>query len=180
MSEKDYMTIDDSREDALEHYGRKGMKWYQSIYGSKDKKSSGSSKNRPKTPMQQRLEERKKAREKKRSEQAAKRVEKQKQREIKKREEILRNPTKLYKYRNEFTQDEINNALRRFEWEKKLNDYSINQLERGKKYLDAAFNTVNSGINIYNAAARIANTMNKDEKPWPYVPPVRTKKEDKK
>lgn len=28
-------------EDVLMHYGRKGMKWYQSIYGSKKKKSSG-------------------------------------------------------------------------------------------------------------------------------------------
>lgn len=165
-------------DECLEHYGRKGMKWYQSIYGSKDKgSSSGSRPKKPQNSWQKMAAERSETRAKKKSERDAQKVEREKKRQIERRERILKNPTKLYKHRYEFTQDEINSALKQFEWEKKLNEYSVNQLERGKKYLDVAFNTVNSSINIYNAAARIANTFNPDDKPWPYVPQATVKKD---
>ena len=171
-------------ESDIEHYGRKGMKWYQSIYGSKDKVSRS---GKPLTADQRRRAREKskaakqKDRAKKKSEAEEKRAERDKQKQAERREKILRNPTKLYKHRNDFSQDEINAALKRFAWEKQLSDYSMAQLERGQKYLTAAFDTMNASINIYNSAARIANGFNPNEKPWPYIPTAKTdKKEDQK
>lgn len=175
LSEQEWNDLGEYRND-LEHYGVPGMKWGV----RKDREWTGT--RRTATPQQKKkarqrmssLEERRKRQVAKRSEAIAKKAEKQKLQAIKKRDSILRNPTKLYKHRYEFTQDEINAALRRFDWEKRLNEYSVAQLERGRKYLDVTFNTVNSGINLYNAAARIANTFSGTN--LPYVPQAKIDK----
>lgn len=172
--------------DDIEHYGRKGMKWYQSIYGSKDKKSSGSSKSTLSKKANDRMSElsrkqnekaiKKAESEKRRSEQKAKAA-------AKRREEILRNPAKLYKHRREFTQDEINAAIRTFEWEKKLSDLSAARRKAGEEQIRSMVNYSVNAINLYNQAARIANTFDMTEKPWPYIEgpsPKETEKKKKK
>lgn len=187
LTEEEYTRAIEAQ-NSLEHYGRKGMRWGQNIFGKERKSSShGVLSKRQKERAKKRqkaLAERKKKKAAQRSEREAQNIERKKKREIKRKENILRNPTKLYKHRYEFTQDEINDAIKRFEWEAKLNELSVKQLQRGKNYLDTAFNTVNSGINLYNAAARIANTFNKTN--LPYVSNVKTdnnqqqKKDDNK
>lgn len=92
---------------------------------------------------------------------------------------MLRSPTKLYKNRYKFTQDEINSALRQFEWENKLRDYSQKELSAGKKYIDTAFQYTVSTINLYNQAARVVNSFNLSEKPWKYIENPEKKKKDK-
>lgn len=169
----------------IEHYGRKGMKWYQSIYGSKDKKSSGSSGSRKLTPSPKakarmvELSKKQKAKETKKQEEEKRSAERKARAAAKRREEILRNPSKLYRHRREFTQDEINAAIRTFEWEKKLSDLSAARRRAGEEQIKSMVNYSINAINLYNQAARVANSFNLTEKPWAYIEAPQTKKDDK-
>lgn len=171
--------------DDIEHYGRKGMKWYQSIYGSKDKKSSGSSGSKkltlsPKAKARMaELSKKQKAKEAKKQEAEKRSAERKAQAAAKRREEILRNPSKLYKHRREFTQDEINAAIRTFEWEKKLSDLSAARRKAGEEQIRSMVNYSVNAINLYNQAARVANSFNLTEKPWTYIEAPGSKKDDK-
>ncbi len=170
----------------VEHYGRKGMKWYQSIYGSKDKKSSGSSGRKQSTSSKSKarmteLAKKQKAKEIKKQEAEKRSAERKAQAAAKRREEILRNPSKLYKHRREFTQDEINAAIRTFEWEKKLSDLSAARRKAGEEQIKSMVNYSINAINLYNQAARVANSFNLTEKPWTYIEAPGSKKDkDKK
>lgn len=82
----------------------------------------------------------------------------------KRREDILKSPTKLYKHRNEFTKQEIDDAMKRFEWEQKLSNYSANELNAGKKYVDSLLGYADTGIRAYNTYAKLYNTFNKGGK----------------
>lgn len=169
----------------IEHYGRKGMKWYQSIYGSKDKKSSGSLRGKKLTPSSKakarmaELSKKQKEKETKKQETEKRSAERKAQAAAKRREEILRNPSKLYKHRREFTQDEINAAIRTFEWEKKLSDLSAARRKAGEEQIKSMVNYSINAINLYNQAARVANSFNLTEKPWTYIETPRSKKDDK-
>lgn len=179
LTETEWNDLSEYR-DSLEHYGVKGMKWgvrKEPERTGRKRIASAEAKEKGKSRMSY-LDRKRKAKAQKRSEKIQKQQQAKQLKEIKRRESILRNPTRLYKHRYEFTQEEINAALKNFEWEKKLQDYSINQLQAGKKYLEAAFTSVNAGINFYNAAARIANTMNPDS--LPYIPTIKGKKDKKK
>lgn len=175
FSENQWEDLGDYR-DSLEHYGRLGMKWGQHIFGKDPKKASSKAKQKGQNRMS--YLERRAAEKAKKAEEAA---QKKQAKEAKKREETLRSPGKMYKKRRkyEYTQDEINAALRRFEWEKKVRDYSAAEVKAGKDFIDSLFQYANSGINLYNTSARIVNSFNLSEKPWTYVEPVK-KKEEKK
>lgn len=170
-----------SNED-VEHYGRKGMKWYQSIYGSKDKKSSGSKKFTPSAKAKARMTElskRQEAKKIKKQEAEKRSAERKAQAAVKRREKILQDPAKLYRYRREFTQEEINAAIRTFEWEKKLSDLSAARRKAGEEQIKSMVNYSVNAINLYNQAARVANSFNLTEKPWAYIETPQTKKDDK-
>lgn len=177
VSEQEWNDLTNYR-DVLEHYGVKGMRW--GIH--KERETTG---RRPsqkqKTKIQNRmsfLERRKKQREQRTKETEKKKAETKAKREAAKRQNTLRSPTKLYKNRYNFTQDEINAALRQFEWESRLRDYSQKELSSGKKYIDTAFQYAESSIKLYNQAARVVNSFNLSEKPWKYIED--SKKKDKK
>lgn len=177
--------VDKASNEDVEHYGRKGMKWYQSIYGSKDKKSSGSSGSKkstssPKAKVRMsELSKKQKAKEAKKQEAEKRSAERKAQAAAKRREEILRSPSKLYKHRREFTQDEINTAIRTFEWEKKLSDLSAARRKAGEEQIRSMVNYSVNAINLYNQAARVANSFNLTEKPWTYIEAPGSKKDDK-
>lgn len=165
--------------DYLEHYGVKGMRW-----GVRKDRDQGSSSSPTKmTFLQKRKQQRaakeaeakkkKKAAEKKKAAAAA-------QKAARKREQILRSPTKLYKNRYDFSQDEINDALKRFKWEAELQSYSQKQMAQGKQYIDTVFQYANSAINVYNTAARVVNSFDLSDTPWKYIETATPKKEDKK
>lgn len=171
--------------DDIEHYGRKGMKWYQSIYGSKDKKSSRSSNSGKLTPSPKakarmaELSKRQKAKEAKKQESEKRSSERKARAAAKRREAILRDPSKLYRHRRKFTQDEINAAIRTFEWEKKLSDLSAARRKAGEEQIRSMVNYSVNAINLYNQAARVANSFNLTEKPWTYIEAPNSKKDDK-
>lgn len=185
VSEQDWTAMAE-KTDSLEHYGRKGMKWYQHIYGddpAKRKRStirsdSTSSKTAAKgrTDISKKREERLAKKERKEKE----RLEEEAKKQAKRRADNLRSPSKLYKHRNEYTQEEINNALKRFEWEKKLKDYSKAELQSGKEFIDRAVSYTISAINLYNQAARITNSFGLSDKPWAYIEPAVAKQDKNK
>lgn len=147
----------------LEHTGRKGMKWYQHIFGDyqKSAKYAKGSSDATKGTKKSSTDNKKEKADKKSADEKA-RAEKEAAKKEKKRQEILRSPTKLYKHRNEFTYDEIKKAMERFEWEKKLNEYSKNEMNRGADFIKTLNTYANNGINLYNTAARIVNTVSDD------------------
>lgn len=140
----------------LEHYGREGMKWYQHIYGKRqshakyaDKSSSSSNK---KTSQRTKEEKQKAKAEKKAADEAAKKE--------KQRKDNLTSPTKLYKHRKEYTYDEINNAIKRFDLEKRLADLSQSNLDRGARFIKSFVDYTENGVKLYNNAAKIINSLN--------------------
>lgn len=99
----------------------------------------------------------------------AKRLEK----EMQQREKILKNPRALYKHRDKFTEEEIQKAMKRFQWEKQLRDIGTDQLKAGKTYADAVIGYANTAIEVYNMSARFYNTFKDDSSERaPYIEKV--------
>lgn len=173
----------------LEHYGRKGMKWYQHIFGEEQShakyaqgKGSTSKKKSSKPSGKATTKSVKKAKK------DSKIAQLKKQAAEKRRKEILKDPTKLYKYRNEFTKEEIDKAMQTFEWEKKLRSYSTSKnedltktLEQGKRVVQSVLGITAAGIGTYNQVARVVNTFDKGAE-LPYIEnvPASEKKDQKK
>lgn len=184
VSEQTWNDLADYRE-SLEHYGRKGQKWGQHIFGkerSGTRRQKRTFSEKVKARRQKRAKDRvarAKARAEKQQQEAQKKAAKQQAVKEKKRQSILNNPTQLYKHRREFTADEIQAAMKQFEWEKKLSEYSKNDLKNGAEFINTMFSYANNGINLYNTAARIANSISEDSK-LPIIKTTSQILEDKK
>lgn len=169
ISEKTWNDLSDYRK-SLEHYGRKGQRWGEHIFG-KERTGSKRKKRRFSEKVQVRRKKRAakrvaraKARAEKEQQEAQKKAAKQAAAKEKKRKAILNNPTQLYKHRREFTADEIQEAMKQFEWEKKLADFSKSDLNNGAEFIKTMVNYTANGIKLYNNAAKIANAFNSDSK----------------
>lgn len=168
-------TMDDPN--SLEHYGRKGMKWGEHIFGrdtrtNAQRKAAGAKK---KALRKAALEKRKQEKAKVKAEKIAKELEKNKQK-------WLDSPTQLYKHRKEFNKEEIDAAMARFKWEESLRESSKKEMEAGKNYINAISNYAASMIALYNTAARLNNTFRADgdESRWPYIENTDASKNPKK
>lgn len=183
ISERSWNDLSEYRE-FLEHYGIPGMKWGV----RKERKTSGRRRTKRtfsekvKARRQQRAKDRvarAKARAEKQQQEAQKKAAKEQVKKEKKRQSIMNNPTQLYKHRREFTADEIQNAMKQFEWEKKLSEYSKNDLKNGAEFINTMFTYSNNAINLYNTAARIANSLDSESK-LPVIKTTQQILEDKK
>lgn len=179
ISEATWNELKDYR-DSLEHYGVKGMKWgVQKKRKTTGRKRTYSEKTKKRREQRAKKRvERAKARAEKQAADAKRKAEKAAAKKEKRRKEILNNPTKLYKHRREFSAQEIQDAMKQFEWEKKLGEYSKNQLSNGAEFINTMFKYANNSINLYNAAARIVNAFN-EESNMPYIYPMGQNKKDK-
>lgn len=159
----------------LEHYGVKGMKWYQHLFG-RDTSSGGSKRKKKSTNKvdKKTTKAKKKAAEEKRK----KRVEKAKRKQ--ERKEILKDPKKVIKNYDKLSAAEINSALKRYENMEKLKKYAgKSNFQKTMDYVKKGVEVVNLGIDTYNVAARINNTLNSDNR-MPYIESVGDKKKKNK
>lgn len=173
-------------EDSLEHEGVKGMKWHQHRFGRWQSHAryahgrSNPNKKKSKAAKAKAKAIKKKVKAAEAEARAEKRAEKKEARLAKKKAKIARDPTALYKNRDMFTKEEINEAMQRFEWEKKLRSYSTEQIKSAKTTVTNVVDGLESGIKGYNQVARIYNSFSQGSK-MPYIEDVPKKdKDDKK
>lgn len=172
----------------VEHYGVKGMKWYQHKFGreqnqaqyAKDGASdkaakvgkggsgSGGSGKSGKASIGKKLK--------------GKANEVLEKHAADKRQKILNDPKKLYKHRKEFSKTEIDDAMKTFKWENDLQRISADRISNGKRMVDDLVGTFSKGIDGYNAFARVYNTVagSKGYKKIPYVENANSGGKDKK
>lgn len=131
----------------IEHYGVPGMKW-------------GVRKAKP--PSESFKITRKKAKE-------LLKKKKKKAQEAERKKKILKNPTKLYKHRNEFSEAEIKKAMERFNWERNLRSLSKSDLDYGRDVANNILQTSSSLIGIYNNIARTYNSLGSPSTKWKYI-----------
>lgn len=125
--------------------------WRKSLTGSKEEK------RRKKQSKADKARAKKKIREKQLEEKRE--LDKQKR-----REKILKNPTLLNKHREEFTQSEIEAALRKFDMDRRLRDASIDRLNTAKKYVDMALGYYQTASKIYGTYTSIHKNIEANTK----------------
>lgn len=180
VSEQTWNDLSDYRE-SLEHHGVKGMKW--GIRKERETTGRHRAENKTRTfseKVSQRRAKRArdrvlraKAKSEKQQREAEKKAAKQKMQKEKKRNDILNDPTRLYKHRREFTADEIQTAMKQFEWEQKLSNLSAQRLKNGADFINTMFSYGNNAINLYNTAARVVNSVDEDST----LPIIKTSKD---
>lgn len=179
----DFMDELDS-EGYLEHYGTKGHSGryplgsgdrpYQDYGGLSPRASKKAKKaydrQKEKTEKRQKKEAKKAAVEKAKEDKkkADEEAEAKKKEEAfqKERTKILRDPNKLYKerYNSEynFTEEEIQKSLKNFEWDKKIHEYKMDQLQRPQRFLDNSYKYLTTAMKYWNFGAGVANAINPD------------------
>ena len=143
----------------LKHYGREGMKWYQHIFGDKNK---GSKKSKSGNESEEdRIERRKK--------------------------EVAssRSAKKVYENANLFSDQELQRIYNRIQLERNIKNLSANEKSKGERYVDKVIKTarktselINVGKDVYNGVAIIYNlTATKNGKsPLPIISTAKKKK----
>ena len=115
----------ENRSNELYHYGRKGMKWGQHIFG-KQKSVSSARKSKSGSSLGSKVAEWKK-----------KRVAKDKEKEAVKKTEVLKK-----KSVSDMTDEELNRAINRARMEDTYRSLRPEQVSAGKKFIETTFNKV--------------------------------------
>lgn len=148
-----------SLSDELYHYGIKGQKWgvrrtpEQLGHPKLTRAEKRAAKIREKN-----VKKREKMR--KKSLKAAKRTKKEQAKFEKEKAELMRSPVTMAKYKEKFTNEEIDAALKRFEMEKKLTEYSVKERRRGKEFIDDMVGLAETAKKGYNLYVDVYNTFN--------------------
>lgn len=129
--------------EGLEHSGQKGMKWYQHKYG------------RWQTHAQYAGGQEDPNKEKKDNA----------EKEAKRRQKILSSPIKLRKHYKEFSDEEIQKAIKNFETERRLKTITSDNIRLGKDIISNIADGIHAGIKGYNGAISIYNAFMKTDHP---------------
>lgn len=78
------------------------------------------------------------------------------------RKKILENPAELRKHLDEFTKQEIADAMMKFDTSRKLADISKADLQRAEAYVNSIANILSASVRGYNSVAAIMNMFIKD------------------
>lgn len=134
--------------DVLYHYGRKGMKWYQNIFGKKNK---GAAKGKSDTDKEKEKEES---------------LEEKKARILK-----SHSPEKVYKNKDLFTDKELQEAFLRLNMERNIKNMIPEKVSRGKQFLNTYSNTgktvkelVDTTESFYNSAMKVKKLLDAAKK----------------
>lgn len=162
--------------DYLAHSGTKGMRWGQRRYQNYDgsltpegRKRYGIGESRETKRAKKQAE---KARAKTTKERAKangqRKAEAQKAQEQKqKRMEYLRDhPSKLYKYRRELTQEDVDSIMEKVKFDESLKSIRKDQINKGMRKIDTIrqntqtiLNAYRTGKDVYNAVAEVNNAF---------------------
>lgn len=78
------------------------------------------------------------------------------------RKKILENPAELRKHLDEFSEQEVADAIKKFDTSRKLADISKADLQRAETYFNSIANILGASVRGYNSVAAIMNTFIKD------------------
>lgn len=90
------------------------------------------------------------------------------------RRQVVKHPKDLYKHKNDFSRQEIEEIIKEIEFDRRIQDVRIEEVNRGlasyKRIQDATSTTYNFASNlkgIYNIMADVHNAMDDSGKKWP-------------
>lgn len=91
---------------------------------------------------------------------------KEQERIQKEKDEALKDPRKFDAARKkyDFSEEEVNKALSNFEWDKKIETYSIEKMQRAQRKIDTMLGYGERAVNFYNFAASVVNSIDPDSK----------------
>ena len=78
------------------------------------------------------------------------------------RKKILENPAELRKHLDEFSEQEVADAIKKFDTTRKLADISKADIQRAEAYFNSIANILGASVRGYNSVASIMNTFIKD------------------
>lgn len=168
-----YHDLDDC-DDILEHYGTpkhsgrypygSGDRPYQRLEGSSSKKAQRVYNKQVKKLNKQKVKEKEEAEKKAESERKVKEAAE------KARIRNLRDPRKLREHQYEYSADEVNEALKRFDWDKKLYEFDKAKMQRGAEYMQTFLKYATSAVGIYNVGANVYNSIqNREDAALPLI-----------
>lgn len=133
--------------DVLYHYGRKGMKWYQNIFGKKSSAAKAKSTEDKEKKKEETIEE--------------------------KKTRILKShdAEKVYKNKDLFTDKELQEAFLRLNMERNIKNLIPEKVSKGKKFLNAYSSTgktvkevVDTTESFYNSAMKVKKLIDATKK----------------
>ena len=125
--------------DTLTHWGIKGMKWGVRRFQNKDGSLTPAGKKRYDNDGPEETKEEYEAR---------------KQKALK-----SGNATEVLKFKGDLTQQEMQSALNRIQWEQNMQSISAKELEAGKNKADNFFKNVDKAVGYANTTAKAWNTV---------------------
>lgn len=78
------------------------------------------------------------------------------------RKKILQNPAELRKHLDEFSEQEVADAIKKLDTSRKLADISKADIQRAETYFNSIANILGASVRGYNSVAAIMNTFIKD------------------
>lgn len=171
------------KSDELCHYGRKGMKWGQNIFGKKRKSSNarrGKKKESLITRFKAKQEAKKRAAEEAKKKKAAEEEAKETETVEQKKSNVLksRSAKELYKNADLFDYKELDDAYKRLDLENRIKNLAPKEVDKATQFMDNAIkwsakisSLTKTGIEVYNNTAKIYNAYAKVNKldAWPIV-----------
>lgn len=135
--------------DELYHYGIKGMKW--------GVRRTPEQLGYPKSTRAEKKAKRARIKANKKREKALKKANKN----LENKAELMRSPLTMARHKDLFTNEEIDRALKRFELERRLVDYSVVKRNRGREYVDDLIKYGETAVKGYDLYVDVYNAFNK-------------------